>query len=80
MMEDKYYTNKISEAAFLMGVKNINLINASRDDDGSIKILLDVSVKDAKNMLFEFPTSEAMKFDRCVLFLKDILFNKRRRG
>jgi hypothetical protein len=80
-MKDKFCTNVISDAAYLMGPKNIRLINATKDEDGVFKIVLDISPEQAKDLLFQFPNSESVKFDRCVVFLKRLLCPKtKKRG
>ena len=67
---DRFCTNEISIAAYLMGAKDVRLISAGKDDSDRFKIILDISNKEAEEMLNSFPTSESIKFDRCVKFLK----------
>ena len=75
----KFYTNEISIAAYLMGAKDIKLIKAEKDENDRFKIILDIQPEDAEAVLYDFPTSESIKFDRCVKFLKGILCPKTRR-
>lgn len=76
---DKFLTHEITIAAYLMGVKEVKLLSATKDENDRFKIMLDISSVDAKKMLYDFPTSESMKYDRCVKFLKGILCAKPRR-
>ena len=75
---DKFYTNEISIAAYLMGAKNIKLVSAKKDDNDRFKITLNISNEGAEELLNDFPTSESIKFDRCVKFLKGKLCAKPR--
>jgi hypothetical protein len=75
----KYYTNKISTAAYLMGPHRIKLITAHKDQNDIFKIVLDISPEQADRILNDWPTSEARVFDACVKLLKDRLCKKPRK-
>ena len=76
---DKFITHEITIAAYLMGVKEVKLLSATKDENDRFKIKLDVIPTEAQDMLYDFPTSESMKYDRYVKFLKGILCAKPRR-
>lgn len=75
----KYYTNKISTAAYLMGPHRIKLITAHKDQNDIFKIVLDISPEQAERILNDWPTSDVRVFDECVKLLKDRLCKKPKR-
>lgn len=74
----KFYTNKISVAAYLMGPHKVSLISANVDQNNIFKIVLDIEPEEAERLLYKYPTSESRIFDECVKLLKNLLCKKPR--
>lgn len=78
----RFIVSKLSDAAFLTGVKHIRCIDLTFDKDNSARVLFvfDIDPEEGQRLILEFGSSQAFSFDSAVKDLKGRLFNKIRSG
>jgi hypothetical protein len=79
----RFVVSKLSDAAFLEGVKRLRCEELVFDEESPNRVLFVFSIdqKEGEQMILEFGSSQAFAFDSSVKNLKGRLFSKlRERG
>lgn len=78
--KNTFVVHKLSDAAFLTGVKHIRCLDLIFDPDNASRVLFvfDLDPEEGRRLILEFGSSQAFSFDAAVKDLKGRLFQKLR--